>query len=127
MVNTNIQLVQQQLAQQEKECHRIEARVAAMEENSRATREDGGSFGHLHKLLSIESSSQVLYVRDRIYGDLLSDVKVKRWRTILVVPEVKREAELLHELRDTRKQLRLLKKELNHIEDKMIRFELYRL
>ncbi|KAK4753467.1 hypothetical protein SAY87_022265 [Trapa incisa] len=63
----------------------------------------GGSVGHLHKLLSIESSSQVLYVGDHIYGDILRSKKVLGWRTMLVVPELAREVELLWELRDIQK------------------------
>ncbi|KAF5936263.1 hypothetical protein HYC85_027392 [Camellia sinensis] len=35
-----------------------------------------GNVGHLHKLLGIESSSQVLYVGDHIYGDILRSKKV---------------------------------------------------
>lgn len=79
----------------------------------------GGSVGHLHKLLSIESSSQVLYVGDHIYGDILRSKKVLGWRTMLVVPELEREVELLWELRDTRKQLRKLRNERDLIEDKI--------
>ncbi|XP_022768977.1 LOW QUALITY PROTEIN: 5'-nucleotidase domain-containing protein 4-like [Durio zibethinus] len=79
----------------------------------------GGSVGHLHKLLSIESSSQVLYVGDHIYGDILRSKKVLGWRTMLVVPELEREVELLWELRDMRKQLRLLRNERDLIEDQI--------
>ncbi|KAL1170315.1 hypothetical protein V6Z11_A05G204600 [Gossypium hirsutum] len=79
----------------------------------------GGSVGHLHKLLSIESSTQVLYVGDHIYGDILRSKKVLGWRTMLVVPELEREVELLWELRDTRKQLRLLRNERDLVEDRV--------
>ncbi|KAJ4701937.1 Purine 5'-nucleotidase [Melia azedarach] len=79
----------------------------------------GGSVGHLHKLLSVESSSQVLYVGDHIYGDILRSKKVLGWRTMLVVPELEREVELLWELRDMRKQLRLLRNERDLIEDQI--------
>ncbi|KAK4746260.1 hypothetical protein SAY87_012572 [Trapa incisa] len=79
----------------------------------------GGSVGHLHKLLSIESSSQVLYVGDHIYGDILRSKKVLGWRTMLVVPELEREVELLWELRDSRKKLRLLRNDRDQIEDKI--------
>ncbi|OIT21396.1 PREDICTED: 5'-nucleotidase domain-containing protein 4 isoform X1 [Nicotiana attenuata] len=79
----------------------------------------GGNVGHLHKLLSIESSSQVLYVGDHIYGDILRSKKVLGWRTMLVVPELEREVELLWELRNTRKQLQLLRSQRDHIEDEI--------
>lgn len=83
----------------------------------------GGSVGHLHKLLSIESSSQVLYVGDHIYGDILRSKKVLGWRTMLVVPELEREVELLWELRNTRKKLRLLRIQRDQIEDKIHRLK----
>ncbi|XP_058069028.1 uncharacterized protein LOC131218489 isoform X2 [Magnolia sinica] len=79
----------------------------------------GGSVGHLHKLLSIEASSQVLYVGDHIYGDILRSKKVLGWRTMLVVPELEKEVELLWQSRDTRKELRLLRKERDLVEDKI--------
>ncbi|KAI3688893.1 hypothetical protein L2E82_46815 [Cichorium intybus] len=79
----------------------------------------GGNVGHLHKLLSVESSSQVLYVGDHIYGDILRSKKVLGWRTMLVVPELQKEVELLWHLRDTRKQLILLRSERDQIEDQI--------
>ncbi|XP_022962347.1 5'-nucleotidase domain-containing protein 4 isoform X2 [Cucurbita moschata] len=79
----------------------------------------GGNVRHLHKLLSIESSSQVLYVGDHIYGDILRSKKALGWRTMLVVPELEREVELLWELRKTRKELQELRNERNVIEDKI--------
>ncbi|KAK9740396.1 hypothetical protein RND81_03G032100 [Saponaria officinalis] len=79
----------------------------------------GGSVGHLHKLLNIESSSQVLYVGDHIYGDILRSKKVLGWRTMLVVPELEQEANFLWELRDTRKRLQELRFERDRIEDKL--------
>ncbi|XP_030484344.2 uncharacterized protein LOC115700814 isoform X2 [Cannabis sativa] len=79
----------------------------------------GGNVGHLHKLLTIESSSQVLYVGDHIYGDILRSKKVLGWRTMLVVPELEQEVELLWKLRDTRKELRLLRNHRDLIEDKI--------
>ncbi|CAA7399429.1 unnamed protein product [Spirodela intermedia] len=79
----------------------------------------GGNVRHLHRLLSIEASSQVLYVGDHIYGDILRSKKVLGWRTMLVVPELEREVELLWESRDLRKELRRLRKERDAIEDKI--------
>ncbi|XP_057533811.1 uncharacterized protein LOC130811504 [Amaranthus tricolor] len=79
----------------------------------------GGSVGHLHKLLNIESSSQVLYVGDHIYGDILRSKKVLGWRTMLVVPELEREVQLIWLLRDSRKQLQGLRCDRDQIEDKL--------
>ncbi|KAK4429259.1 Cytosolic purine 5'-nucleotidase [Sesamum alatum] len=85
----------------------------------------GGNVGHLHKLLSIESSSQVLYVGDHIYGDILRSKKVLGWRTMLVVPELEKEVRLLWTLRDTRKKLQLLRSERDHIEDEIHHLKWY--
>ncbi|XP_031481213.1 uncharacterized protein LOC116251220 isoform X2 [Nymphaea colorata] len=86
----------------------------------------GGSVAHLHKLLSIEASSQVLYVGDHIYGDILRSKKVLGWRTMLVVPELEKEVEMLWKTRDVRQvsilqlqELRLLRKDRDFIEDKI--------
>ncbi|KAI8012799.1 Cytosolic purine 5'-nucleotidase [Camellia lanceoleosa] len=79
----------------------------------------GGTVGHLHKLLGIGSSSQVLYVGDHIYGDILRSQKVLGWRTMLVVPELEKEVELLWELKDTHKQLQLSRNERDLVEDKI--------
>jgi hypothetical protein len=79
----------------------------------------GGNVGHLHSLLSIESSSQVLYVGDHIYGDILRSKKILGWRTMLVVPELEKEVELLWELRNMRKDLILMRNERDSVEDKI--------
>ncbi|KAG5018291.1 hypothetical protein JHK87_014146 [Glycine soja] len=79
----------------------------------------GGNVAHLHKLLSIESSSQVLYVGDHIYGDILRSKKVLGWRTMLVIPELEKEVKLLWESRDTRKELQFLRSERDRIEDEI--------
>nr|GMC52279.1 5'-nucleotidase domain-containing protein 4 isoform X1 [Ipomoea batatas] len=79
----------------------------------------GGNVGHLHRLLSIEASSQVLYVGDHIYGDILRSKKVLGWRTMLVVPELEKEVELLLKHRETRKELQSLRSQRDHIEDEL--------
>ncbi|GLJ29468.1 hypothetical protein SUGI_0580880 [Cryptomeria japonica] len=79
----------------------------------------GGNVGHLHQLLSIEASSQVLYVGDHIYGDILRSKKQLGWRTMLVVPELERELELLFETKGIRKEFRLLRQERDRIEDEI--------
>ncbi|KAK7383040.1 hypothetical protein VNO78_28705 [Psophocarpus tetragonolobus] len=97
----------------------ISARVLKQDENCARKVFQGGSVGHLHNLLSIESSSQVLYVGDHIYGDILRSKKVLGWRTMLVVPELEKEVKLLWELREARKDLQHLRSERDRIEDEM--------
>jgi hypothetical protein len=48
----------------------------------------------LHKMLAVESGSEVLYVGDHIYGDILRSKKSLGWRTMLVVPELENELAL---------------------------------
>ncbi|XP_027330029.1 5'-nucleotidase domain-containing protein 4-like isoform X2 [Abrus precatorius] len=97
----------------------VSARILT-EVNDRARKVfQGGSVGHLHNLLSIESSSQVLYVGDHIYGDILRSKKLLGWRTMLVIPELEKEVKLLWESRDARKELQFLRTERDRIEDEM--------
>ncbi|XP_008787254.1 5'-nucleotidase domain-containing protein 4 isoform X2 [Phoenix dactylifera] len=83
----------------------------------------GGNVAHLHKLLSIGASSQVLYVGDHIYGDILRSKKVLGWRTMLVVPELEEEVKLLRKNMDFRKMLRQLRREQDLVEDKLHRLK----
>ncbi|XP_078179950.1 HAD-superfamily hydrolase, subfamily IG, 5'-nucleotidase isoform X2 [Carex rostrata] len=83
----------------------------------------GGNVGHLHRLLSIESSSQILYVGDHIYGDILRSKKVLGWRTMLVIPELAEEVMLQFDSKVTRKELRQLRRDRDLIEDKIHRLE----
>ncbi|KAF7817577.1 5'-nucleotidase domain-containing protein 4-like isoform X1 [Senna tora] len=101
----------------------ISAKLYAKDKAQTAKVFQGGSVGHLHKLLSIESSSQVLYIGDHIYGDILRSKKVLGWRTMLVVPELEQEVELLWELRKTRKELQFLRSERDRIEDNIHRLK----
>lgn len=56
----------------------------------------GGNFKHLHTYLNIELGSQILYVGDHIYGDILRSKKELGWRTMLVINELEHELEVLH-------------------------------
>ncbi|KAH7292602.1 hypothetical protein KP509_29G077200 [Ceratopteris richardii] len=79
----------------------------------------GGKVQHLHRLLGIESGSQVLYIGDHIYGDILRSKKKPGWRTMLVIPELEQELELFHQTIPTRKELRLLREKRDIIEDQI--------
>ncbi|XP_025639262.1 uncharacterized protein [Arachis hypogaea] len=43
----------------------------------------------------------------------------KGWRTMLVIPELEKEVQLLRESRDTRKELQFLRSERDRIEDEI--------
>ncbi|KAK7321757.1 hypothetical protein VNO77_32672 [Canavalia gladiata] len=103
----------------------ISARVLTEKEDRKRKVFQGGSVSHLHNLLLIESSSQVLYVGDHIYGDILRSKKVLGWRTMLVIPELEKEVKLLWESRDARKELQFLRSKRDHIEDEMHYLDVY--
>lgn len=81
----------------------------------------GGNVAHLHRLLKIEAGSQVLYVGDHIYGDILRSKKQLGWRTMLVIPELETELDLFHQTVSVRKELRSLRQKRDLIEDKVQR------
>jgi HAD superfamily 5'-nucleotidase-like hydrolase len=51
----------------------------------------GGQFKQLHEFLKVQTGSQILYVGDHIYGDILRSKKEIGWRTMLIVEEIERE------------------------------------
>lgn len=56
----------------------------------------GGNYQHLHDLLAVENGTQVLYVGDHIFSDVLRSKRTLGWRTMLVVPELENEVNLLY-------------------------------
>ena len=51
------------------------------------------------------SGTQILYVGDHIYGDVLASKKALRWRTALVLAELATDLQALRNFRDTEKTL----------------------
>ncbi len=51
----------------------------------------GGHVKLLHDMLSIQKGSEILYVGDHIYGDILRSKKEIGWRTMLVIEELESE------------------------------------
>lgn len=60
----------------------------------------GGNYKALHDMLQVESGSQILYVGDHIYGDILRSKKELGWRTMLVVEELEKEIDILQAASD---------------------------
>jgi hypothetical protein len=83
----------------------------------------GGSVAHLHRLLAIESGSQVLYAGDHIYGDILRSKKQLGWRTMLVVPELEMELNLLSHTSAIRKEFQRLRQQGAALEGALQRLE----
>lgn len=57
----------------------------------------GGNYTHLHDLLGVINGSQVLYVGDHIYSDIVRSKRTLGWRTLLIIPELEAEVDKLHD------------------------------
>jgi 5'-nucleotidase len=51
----------------------------------------GGHFKLLYDMLKIKTGSEILYIGDHIYGDILRSKKEIGWRTMLVIEELEKE------------------------------------
>lgn len=83
----------------------------------------GGSVAHLHRHLNIKFGSQVLYVGDHIYGDILRSKKQLGWRTMLVVPELEREVKGLRITQGLRNDFHRLRQKRDALDDSIQRME----
>eukprot|EP00276_Gloeochaete_wittrockiana_P016238 CAMPEP_0184347056 /NCGR_PEP_ID=MMETSP1089-20130417/15213_1 /TAXON_ID=38269 ORGANISM="Gloeochaete wittrockiana, Strain SAG46.84" /NCGR_SAMPLE_ID=MMETSP1089 /ASSEMBLY_ACC=CAM_ASM_000445 /LENGTH=596 /DNA_ID=CAMNT_0026677971 /DNA_START=250 /DNA_END=2040 /DNA_ORIENTATION=+ len=79
----------------------------------------GGNYEHLQGLLGIERGSQILYIGDHIYGDILRSKKEIGWRTMLVIAELEHEIEVLHRNRDDLVLLDDLRNTRDALDDRM--------
>lgn len=77
----------------------------------------------LHRRLGISSGAEVLYVGDHIYGDILRSKKTLGWRTMLVVPELEAELDILSKQTDTAAEMRALRAARDALEDQIQRLE----
>jgi HAD superfamily 5'-nucleotidase-like hydrolase len=59
----------------------------------------GGYYKQLHESFDIKTGSEVLYVGDHIYGDIVRSKKIIGWRTMIVIQELTHEIETLHKNR----------------------------
>ncbi|KAI0567023.1 cytosolic IMP-GMP specific 5'-nucleotidase [Gracilaria domingensis] len=73
----------------------------------------GGNFTHLHDMLNILNGTQLLYVGDHIYSDVLRTKRTLGWRTMLIVPELEHEINTMYDRRT-----RALRAELEEMRDK---------
>eukprot|EP00210_Caulerpa_lentillifera_P009304 g8869.t1 len=83
----------------------------------------GGTYLDLHRMLGIKSGTEVLFVGDHIYGDILRSKKTLGWRTMLVVPELEAELSILTKCQDKQNKLLSIRKRRNAIEDKVQRLK----
>ncbi|KAL3150708.1 hypothetical protein ABBQ32_000495 [Trebouxia sp. C0010 RCD-2024] len=94
-----------------------------MAEAGQAAVYQGGFFMDLHRMLGVESGSQVLYVGDHIYGDILRSKKTLGWRTMLVVPELDTELDILQRHQGAMDELRSLREARDAVDDQIQRMQ----
>lgn len=83
----------------------------------------GGFYMDLHRMLGVQSGSEVLYVGDHIYGDILRSKKTLGWRTMLVVPELETELDILQQHQGVMDELRSLREARDALDDQIQRME----
>jgi hypothetical protein len=83
----------------------------------------GGCYRHLHAMLGVASGSQVLYVGDHIYGDIVRSKKTLGWRTALVVPELAAELRVRAASRGATEEFRALRCRRDALDDELQRLE----
>jgi hypothetical protein len=76
----------------------------------------GGNAHILHQLLQISSGSNLLYVGDHIFADVVRSKATTGWRTCLIVPELYSEIQVFKRLQPQREQLMQLKRQQHLIE-----------
>ena len=81
----------------------------------------GGSYLHLHAMLDIDYGSKLLYVGDHIYGDIVRSKKTIGWRTMLIVPELAHEIEILEANKEKPPVLRRLRTLRDALDDQVAR------
>lgn len=85
----------------------------------------GGTYLDLHRMLGVGAGTEVLYVGDHIYGDILRSKKTLGWRTCLVVPELAAELRVrgAQEGRQASDEFRALRARRDAIDDELQRLE----
>lgn len=77
----------------------------------------GGHVKILHDLLEVQKGSEIIYVGDHIYGDILRSKKGIGWRTMLVVEELEHEIKMLQALKKQYEICNELSMERERLED----------
>lgn len=83
----------------------------------------GGNYKILHQLLGVQSGSEILYVGDHIYGDIVRSKKELGWRTMLVVPELEHELATLQSHRSVPGRLHAFREKRDGLDDQIQRLE----
>ena len=80
-----------------------------------------GHYKHLNRMLGVRTGSEILYVGDHIYGDILRSKKQLGWRTMLIVPELSAEIACWQRHKGVPKELRDLRQLRESTDDELSR------
>jgi len=85
----------------------------------------GGNYKILNRMLDLksESNSEILYVGDHIYGDIVKSKKTLGWRTMLIVPEMEHEIEVLNKNAGVPDELFKMRRKRDRLEDQLQRMD----
>ncbi|WIA17049.1 hypothetical protein OEZ85_013956 [Tetradesmus obliquus] len=92
-------------------------------EDDKAAVFQGGNYVDLHQMLGVRAGSELLYVGDHIYGDILRSKKSLGWRTMLVVPELEQELAVAEATRTTQFELKMLRNARSDLDTQIQRLE----
>ncbi len=84
----------------------------------------GGHFKLLYDILGIKAGSEILYIGDHIYGDILRSKKEIGWRTMLVIEELEKEIKAIQNLKDQYDLCDSLNKKRVHLENEFERYHI---
>ncbi|WGL58963.1 HAD-IG family 5'-nucleotidase [Pigmentibacter sp. JX0631] len=84
----------------------------------------GGHFKLLYDILGIKTGSEILYIGDHIYGDILRSKKEIGWRTMLVIEELEQEIKEIQNLKDQYDLCDSLNKKRVHLENEFERHQI---
>jgi 5'-nucleotidase len=87
----------------------------------------GGNWNHLHRMLEVESGSEIMYVGDHMYSDILRSKRTLGWRTVLIVPELATEAERLEQTEENRRESQVVREQRAAVDMALRRLQLRRL
>eukprot|EP00775_Hariotina_reticulata_P000930 gene930-1256_t len=99
------------------------ARQLELQDEDKAAVFQGGNYVDLHQMMGVKAGTEVLYVGDHIYGDILRSKKSLGWRTMLVVPELESELAVAEATRSTQYELKMLRNARSDLDTQIQRLE----
>jgi len=87
----------------------------------------GGNWNHLHRLLELRTGSELMYVGDHMYSDILRSKRTLGWRTVLIVPELLGEVQTAQQSANLQKQIASLRDERAELDRQISELQMQKL